>query len=64
MVTSDRSRYVRHSAGDLIDRVMQLRRVLAGVTTDNAELRRELMRLKQANQTLEGKLKVAAHRRH
>lgn len=61
MVASDESPYARRSHGDLIDRVMQLRRALAGVATDNAELRRELMRLKQANRALESRLQARAH---
>ena len=41
---------------DLIDRVVQLRRGVAGATTDNARLLRELLRIKRANQLLEQEL--------
>ena len=56
MGTVDRPLTPRKHSGDLIDRVIQLRRVLSGVATEHPHLRRELARLRQANRVLEREL--------
>ncbi|MBO0769628.1 MAG: hypothetical protein J2O48_13175 [Solirubrobacterales bacterium] len=45
----------RGDSGDLLDRVILLRNALAGITADNAALRRELNAVRRENRELKAR---------
>lgn len=64
MVTPEQSRRRRLNSGDLVDRIVRLRRAVAGRTAARTPIRREMTRLKRGEQALERELPAAVHHRH
>ena len=63
MLISETGKPARPGSEELLDRVVQLRRLLAGATSENVHLKRELLLLRRANRSLERELQNVVHAR-